>query len=301
VSATDRSGSGTPRGRVYALLVLTTILWGAGPVAGKVALAGIPTITLGALRFVLSALILLVAASGRIASWRTLSRQDVGMLLLLGSLGIFVNHLLFFYALGLAPASHASIIAPTTSPIWTILMAVWLAGERVGRSQVVGIALCMGGVVLVVQPTGGTAEAAAVLLGDFLFLLAGLTWGIYSYLCKVALRRMSTESVLAYAMGVGGLALCPLALAERPWVTLPAASVASWAGLLYLAVANTVLAFSWWNLGIQRVGAGRTATFSNLVPVFGVAIAALVLGERLTAVQFAGGGLCLVGVWLCQR
>jgi drug/metabolite transporter (DMT)-like permease len=282
-------------------LVLTTILWGAGPVAGKVALAGIPTITLGALRFVLSALILLAAASGRIASWRTLSRQDVGMLLLLGGLGIFVNHLLFFYALGLAPASHASIIAPTTSPIWTILMAVWLAQERVGRSQIVGIALCMGGVVLVVQPTGGTGEAAAVLLGDLLFLLAGLTWGIYSSLCKVAMRRMSTESVLAYAMGLGGLALCPLALAERPWATLPAASVASWAGLLYLAVANTVLAFSWWNLGIQRVGAGRTATFSNLVPVFGVAIAALVLGERLTAAQLAGGGLCLVGVWLCQR
>lgn len=299
--AADRSGAGPSRGRVYALLILTTILWGAGPVAGKTALTGIPTITLGALRFLISALILFVAAYDRVASWRTLSRQDLGMLALLGGLGVFINHLLFFYALGMAPASHASIIAPTTSPIWTIFMAAWLAQERVSRSQAIGTALCMGGVVLVVQPTGGTAEAAGILLGDFLFVLAGATWGVYSYLCKVAMRRMSTESVLAYAMAIGGVTLAPLALAERPWQTLPSATLAAWSGLLYLAVANTVLAFYWWNLGIQRVGAGRTATFSNLIPVFGVAVAAFVLGERLTAAQLAGGGLCLVGVWLCQR
>ena len=57
----------------------------------------------------------------------------------------------------------------------------------------------------------------------------------------------------------------------------------------------------WWNLGIQRVGAGRTAVFSNLVPVFGVAVAGLVLGEWLNGLQLLGGGLCLCGVWLCQR
>ena len=299
--AAERADAWGARGRVYALLILTTILWGAGPVAGKTALTGIPTITLGALRFLLSALILLAVASDRVASWRTLSRRDLGLLALLGGLGVFVNHLLFFYALGMAPASHASIIAPTTSPIWTIVMAVWLAQERVSRSQAIGTALCMAGVLLVVRPTGGTAEAAGILLGDFLFFLAGATWGVYSYLCKVAMRRMSPESVLAYAMGIGGAALVPCALVERPWATVPGATLAAWGGLLYLAVANTVLAFSWWNLGIQRVGAGRTAAFSNLIPVFGVAIAAYVLGERLTAAQLAGGGLCLAGVWLCQR
>jgi len=298
----DRSGVPTPAGRIYVLLVLTALLWGAGPVAGKIALEGIPTITLGMLRFGLASLTLFLVAHPRIAGWRTLVRRDFIALILLGILGASLNHLFFFFALGLAPASHASIIAPTTSPIWTVLLAARLAHEPVGRAQMGGILVCMLGVALVVRPSGGMgAGVAPVLLGDFLFLLAGLSWGIYSYLCKVAMRRHSAETILAYGMAIGSLELLPFALLERPWMVLPGASPAAWGGLAYLVVANTVLAYLWWNLGIQRVGAGRTAIFSNLVPVFGVLIAGAVLGERLGPAQLIGGALSLGGVWLCQR
>jgi drug/metabolite transporter (DMT)-like permease len=102
-------------------------------------------------------------------------------------------------------------------------------------------------------------------------------------------------------LGVGGALLLPLALSERPWIALAHTPVAAWGGLAYLVVATTLLAYLWWNLGIQRVGAGRTAIFSNLVPPFGVLIAWLVLGESLTALQLLGGGLCLAGVWVCQQ
>jgi len=291
-----------PVGHIYILLLLTTVLWGAGPVAGKIALQGIPTITVGVLRFGLASLILFLVARSRISGWRTLGRQDLILLLVLGILGASVNHLVFFFALGLAPASHASIIAPTTSPIWTLLLAARLAGERVSRGQVGGILLCMLGVVLIVRPSAGAGGSAlGILLGDFLFLLAGLSWGIYSYFCKVAMRRHSAETILAYAMGVGGSLLLPLALPERPWIALAHTPVTAWGGLAYLVVANTLLAYLWWNMGIQRVGAGRTAIFSNLVPPFGVLIAWLTLGERLTPLQLMGGGLCLIGVWVCQR
>jgi drug/metabolite transporter (DMT)-like permease len=140
-----------------------------------------------------------------------------------------------------------------------------------------------------------------MLLGDGLSLLAGLSWGIYLYLCKVAMRRHSAETILAYAMGMGGVLLLPLALLERPWIALASTPIAAWGRLAYLVVANTLLAYLWWNLGIQQVGAGRTAVFSNLVPPFGVLIAWLALGERLTPLQLMGGGLCLIGVWVCQR
>jgi drug/metabolite transporter (DMT)-like permease len=247
----------TNLGRVYAMLVLTTMLWGAGPVAGKFALSGIPTVTLGVLRFGLAAAILCLVARPR---WRALGWQDLAILGALGMLGVFLNHLCFFFALGWAPASHASIIAPTTSPIWTMVLAAWREGERVSRSQGVGILVCALGVVLVVQPGPDTwASSSTVLIGDLLFLLAGITWGIYSYLVKVAMRRLSSETILAGSMASGALLLVPLALLERPWAAQGGVSLAAWGGLAYLVVANTLLAFYWWNLGIQRVGAGRTA------------------------------------------
>jgi drug/metabolite transporter (DMT)-like permease len=117
----------------------------------------------------------------------------------------------------------------------------------------------------------------------------------------MAMRRHSAETILAYAIGIGGLLLVPMALPERPWVALRTTTLAAWGGLAYLVVANTLLAYLWWNRGIQQVGAGRTAIFSNLVPPFGVLIAGVVLGERLAVPQLLGGVLCLVGVWVCQR
>ncbi len=69
---------------------------------------------------------------------------------------------------------------------------------------------------------------------------------------------------------------------------------------MYLTVAGTLLAFFWWNVAIQRVGAGRTAVFTNLVPVFGVLLSWFVLGERLTPFQLLGGLLTVTGVWVCQ-
>jgi drug/metabolite transporter (DMT)-like permease len=287
-------------GRVYLWLLLATVFWGGGPVAGKIALQGVPTITLGVLRFGAAAAILVAVYGSRLAHRRALRWSNLSMLALLGALGIFLNHIFYFIALGQAPASHAAIIAPTTSPIWTILLAGWLAGERTGRRQAAGIALCIAGVVLVVQPTSSQA-AREVLIGDLLFGISGLAWGVYSYLSKVAMRRLDPETILTYAMAIGSLMLVPFALFEQPWIALRATPPSAWLGVLYMIVAGTLLAYVWWNLGIQRVGAGRTAVFTNLVPVFGVLIAWRAWGERLSIAQLAGAALCLLGVWVCQQ
>ncbi len=138
------------------------------------------------------------------------------------------------------------------------------------------------------------------LLGDLFYILGGMAWGLYSFLSKVAMHRLSALATLAYGMAIGCVFLIPVAAMERPWVALASASPLAWASVLYLIVAGTLLAFFWWNLAIQRVGAGRTAVFTNLVPVFGVLLAWWVLGERLTPLQLFGGLLTVAGVWVCQ-
>lgn len=286
---------------VYGLIVLTTVLWGGGPVAGKLALQGFPLMTIGVLRFGIAALILAALGLARFSRGTALSRSDVAMLVALGVTGFFLSHVLFMLGLRLAPASHASIIAPTTSPIWTMLLAGRLGGERVAPAQWAGTAVCAAGVLLVIRPAGAAgADAGLVLLGDLSLLAGGAAWGIYSYLSRVTMRRVPSAVALTHATWIGTALLLPLAVLERPWSALPAASGAAWLGLLYLAVPNTLLALLLWNLGIQRVGAGRTAVFTNLVPVFGVLTAWVALGDRLTPMQLAGGGLSLLGVWVAQ-
>jgi drug/metabolite transporter (DMT)-like permease len=288
-------------GLTYARLLLATVFWGGTAVAGKIVIAGLPPLTAGVLRYGAAAVLLGVAFRRRLPNPAVLGPKDLAMLLAIGALGTFLNHVLFFFGLVWAPAAHGALIPPTTSPIWMLVLAARLGRERVGRAQVAGIALCLVGVVLVVRPERLLTEGGAgVLFGDLLFLLGGLTWALYSHLSRVAMQRLSAGGILAVGMAVGSLLLLPFALAERPWAALAAAGAASWLALAYLTLMGTVLAFLWWNVGIRRLGTGRAAAFSNLVPVFGVLAAWLVLGERLGGWQVLGAGLALLGVLICQ-
>lgn len=138
-------------GRTYVLLLLAILLWGGSPVAGKLAVREIPPVTVGVLRYGSSAAILIALFWSRLPDRRRLRRRDWWLLTTVGMLGTFLNHIFFYWGLVLAPASHAAILSPTTSPIWTMLFAAWLAGERITRSQVVGAFLCVLGVILVAQ------------------------------------------------------------------------------------------------------------------------------------------------------
>ena len=294
-----RPAGGT--GLTYVRLLLATAFWGGTAVAGKLVIAGLPPLTAGVLRYGAAALMLGVAFRRRLPNPAVLDTRDLAMLLAIGTFGTFLNHALFFFGLVWAPAAHGALIPPTTSPIWMLLLAARLGRERVGPAQVTGIALCLAGVVLVVRPERLVAGGGAgVLVGDLLFLLSGLCWALYSHLSRLAMQRLSPGGILAVGMAVGSLLLLPFAIAERPWGAMATAGPASWLALAYLTVAGTVLAFLWWNVGIRRLGTGRAAAFSNLVPVFGVLAAWLVLGERLGGWQVLGAGLALVGVLVCQ-
>jgi len=290
-----------PLVRIYLLLLLAIVLWGGSPVAGKLAVREIPPVTVGVLRYGAASLVLFALFGRRLPAWRELGRRERWLLVSVGALGIFLNHILFYVGLVLAPASHGAILSPTTSPIWTMLLATRFGGERVTRAQIAGMTLCMVGVVLVTWPgSSAVTMTGMVLLGDVLFLMSGLAWGTYSFLTKMAMRGLSAMATLAYGMAIGSVLLVPVALLERPWGSLAGASFAAWASVLYVTVAATLLASFWWNLAIQRMGAARTAVFGNLTPVFGVLLSWWMLGERLTPIQLLGGLLTVAGVWVCQ-
>ena len=254
------------------------------------------------LRYGITALLLLLLFRAQLPSPWALRTRDRWLLVWIGIFGTFLNHTFFFVALSYAPAAHGALIPPTTSPVWTMLLAARRGQERITGFQGAGMVLCLVGVVLVVHPARLlTGEGLGVLLGDGLFIISGMAWGVYSYLSAVAMRRLSPVTTLAFGMVVGTLFLIPTALLERPWATLRFAHVSAWSALALLVLACTLLAYLWWNVALARVGAGRTAVFTNLVPLFGILLSWLLLGERLEPIQLVGGLLAVSGVVACQR
>jgi drug/metabolite transporter (DMT)-like permease len=287
--------------RTYLLLLLAILFWGGTAVAGKLVIQDVPPLTTGVLRYGCTALLLLLLFGSQLPSPWALRTRDRWLLFWIGIFGTYLNHTFFFFALSYAPASHGALIPSTTSPLWTMLLAARRGQERIARIQVFGMVLCLVGVVLVVHPDRLlTGEGLGVLLGDGLFIIGGMAWGVYSYLSAVAMRRLSAVTTLTFGMVVGTLLLIPTALIERPWATVRLTHASAWIALAFLVVACTLLAFLWWNVALARVGASRTAVFTNLVPLFGILLAWILLGERLTVIQLAGGFLSVAGVVACQ-
>lgn len=273
-------------------------MFGGTWVAGRWAVEELPVFMVAELRFGLAAVLLALWALLARRRLSPVRRADLPLIAGLGLTGVAGYNWLFLTGLTLAPASDGSILVPGTIPILTMILAVVLLGERIGRRAVVGMAVAVVGLLVVIGPgrdTGGTR-----LTGDVLFLTSAGIWAMYNVLVRVAGRRFDAISATLYAMLAGAMVLLPLALLSGSLVALQQASGRAWASIAYLVVLGSILAFIFLQVGVARIGAARASAFTLLVPLFGVGLSVAFLGERPTLLAIAGGGVVLAGLWLIQ-
>ncbi|MBI5879806.1 MAG: DMT family transporter [Chloroflexi bacterium] len=268
------------------------VIWGGMYVVSKVVLDVIPPVTLVAIRFAVSSLVLLTAM--RLSGARPpANRRDTWFIVLTGLVGFGISIVLQFAGTKLTTAANGALVT-SASPAFIVLFAWLLAGEPLTRRKVAGLALATVGVVVVINPTGLSASLA----GNLILLGAALTWGLYSVMVRLAVRSSPALTVSAYAGLAGALFtafLSPFELAGSPIGDLTPGILL---GVLYLAVVSTALAMYLWNKALELLGAGMTSIFFFAQPVAGAALGWLLLGERLDANFFAGGALILLAVAL---
>lgn len=285
----------------YGLLLVVVCIWGSYPTLVKIALRDMPPFTLAALRCVLASAIL----SGLL--WRErgegdspITRADLPALVVLGISGITVSTSIFYLAVSLTTASNAVILTAST-PILVAVGGHWFFGERLQRLQWTGVACSALGVLLTITRGDWRLFETPPHLGDGIVLAGQVAWATYTLYGKRVLTRLSPRAATTAAYLVGTTFLIPLALILAP--AFPPATMTSlpaWAVVVFQGTLGT-LAHVWYYRGVQTVGASVTATFTNLQPLVGVALATLLLGESVRFAQVLGAGAILVGVWLTTR
>ncbi len=209
--------------------------------------------------------------------------------------------ILFINGMAQASAGTAALILATT-PIFVAIYAHLLGIERAKPLVWAGILLSFAGIVLII--VGGSQQIdlrGGAALGSLLMLGSAMGWAGYVAGSGTLLRRHSPLKVTTMSMMFGTPLLVLVSLPQiiaQPWGSVPAGG---WAGLLYSSSLSIALAYVLWTTGIQRVGTARTAVFQNLVPVFTVILAWLVLGDRLAPLQLAGAAAVLTGILLTRR
>jgi drug/metabolite transporter (DMT)-like permease len=287
------------RAIALAVVALCNVLWAGSYVAGKAALDQVSFATLNALRLTVAAAVLapLVIRNRHLLPRTRADRAALAAIALFSFCG---NKALEFLGLSLTTATDTALLI-TSESLVTVALAVLFLGERLRRD--IAAAVVIGGVgVYVIVERGFVAPhlpRGTAAVGDAL-VVASL---VLESIATIAGARLMTHSrspitltgaaivlslVVWVPTGVG------VAIHEGP----PRLDLAGWAGVVYLALVTTVVAYSGWYWALQRLSAQEVTPFLLLQPVAGTLIAAVVRGARPGPAAVAGGILVLVGVAL---
>ena len=278
---------------VYLLVTLSAIFWGANFVLAGPILADLSPLWAAALRFVLGATLMLIIAGIRREDLFGLLRRNAAAYLLLGFVGITLFNMLFFFGLQTTTANNAALVM-AINPLLTTLLAALFLSERPTVRHLVALPIALLGVAIVIsQGSMHKLITLHVAHGDLLLLVASFSWAIYNVLGKRFMPKGSSIVNTAWTLTAGAAFLTAIALGSG--AHMGALDIKASLAMAVMVVGGTVLAYLFWNIGITRLGAARTAIFLNLVPVSAMLIS-LVLGEPPTAAQLIGGLLVLGGI-----
>ena len=285
------------QGRLFAMacLVLAMALWGSSFIALKFAFAELPPMWVIFGRMALGSLVFLLA-------WRWRGRLDYRpgdwrYLLALAACEPCLYFIFEALALQHTSATQAGMITALL-PLLVAMGAFLFLHERVARSTWAGFFLAVVGAIWLSLASEADSHAPAPLLGNFYEFVAMLCATCYTLLLKFLSERYSPFVLTAMQAFIGSLFFLPLALVTEP---LPSQfSLLGVGSVVYLGVVVTVGAYGLYNFGVSRLPASQASGFTNLLPVFTLIFAALLLGESLTPAQYAAAALVFVGVALSQ-
>lgn len=294
------------RSGVFALATLCCILWGSAYPAIKngyallhIAPSDIASQMLFAgWRFALAGAILLMVATAMKKQILALSRRQMGQVALLGLTQTAIQYV-FFYV-GLAHASGVkSSIMNATGVFFSVVLAHFIyANDRLSARKLLGCAVGFLGVV-VVNLGGGALGFDFSLLGEGFVIIAAFVLAAASIYGKRLSASMDPMVMTGWQLLVGGLILTGVGMAGGG--RLEGFNPQSGALLLYMALLSSV-AFAVWSLLLKHNPVGMIAAFNFLVPVFGVALSAIFLGESLLRWSYlAALALVCGGIWLVTR
>lgn len=277
------------------LALLVVVVWGLNFVVIKVGLHNMPPLLLAGLRFLLVAFPALFFVA----------RPKVPLRLLLGyGLTISFGQFAFLFSaikFGM-PAGLASLVLQAQA-FFTILLGAFAFGERLQGKQLAGITLAVFGVLVLIESSLNGQHVAV--LGFMLTLAAALSWACGNIFNKKIMQLENRPAVMSLVVWSALIPIVPFLLASLMFdgpaailQSLVAIDLTTILSLIYLAFIATIVGYGIWGSLLERYETWRVAPLSLLVPVVGLASAALLLEETLNLLQLVGATLIMAGLYI---
>ena len=293
-------------------MILVVFSWGMAWAVGRILALGLPPMTGAWLRYVLTMVLFYLwfvgrALKGNEVNWLPTGRQTWRTLTLIAITGVLGYQVFFMNGMRLTAAGDASLII-TFNPIFTVLLAAPMLGQQISRKMFVGLFYGFIGVAVVTGWSPNTdIPFEDRILGDLMILLASLNWAMTTNNTKRMMeqrngeQKATTLEIVVWYSLIGTVLLTPLAAWETWQYGIPEPTLTDWYAIIYLAAISTVLAYYWFAIGVEKLGATAASSYIFLMPVFGVLGGVILLDENIGWTLLLGFILIVIGVRVVQR
>ena len=232
-------------------------------------------------RFFLAGIFTFVIGSVMERKLLTVKRASVKYVAAQGVLQTAMQYFFFYVGLANTTGAKGSVINASNAFISIIAAAVLIRTEKITWKKAVGCAIGFAGVIVINLSPGAWGDGFH-LLGEGMIFMSALCYGISSVTLKMISDRESPVTITAYQLLIGGAILVISGIVSGGSVT-----GFTWKSSLllgYMALLSTV-AFSIWSLLLKYNSVGKVTIYGFSIPVFGVALSALFLGENILSWQ----------------
>jgi len=285
----------------YVLLTLSPLFWAGNWIIGRGLHADIPPMAMTFFRWLFAIVILAPFAWRHVKRDWPILRTHWKFLVVLGAIGVGTHNSLAYLGLNYTTATNG-VILNSFIPVMIVTMSWLFLREKLQPMQLVGVAISLAGVLTILSEGQlQTLLGFRLNIGDIFIILSMAMWSVYTIMLRWRPRGLNVISFLWVVGIIGNTCVLPLWLGEMALGHFIAWSWTNLAALLAVALCSSVLAYLFWNRGVEEVGANVAGLFVHLMPVFGIVLAWLFLNEELAPYHVMGIVLILSGIWLTSR
>ena len=283
------------------LAIIATLIWSGNFVIAKALNNKISPFSLSFYRWLTASLIIFPFAIKQCRSQWKLVRQSWLYLFWASLSGIALFNSFVYIGAHYTSAINLALIGTTSSPIMAVILARIFLKEKIGCLKLAGMILCSLGVLfLLLKGNFQNLLSLHFSTGDLWSLLAAFSFAMYNTLVKKKPAGISPVNFLFVIFSSGTIILLPFFIWE--FIHYPAVHISSQLifSILYIGIGASVICFFIWNIAIGKLGAGRTALFGNLIPLFSSIEAAIILHEDFTWIHISSMVIIFAGIVLAN-
>ena len=281
----------------HLLFLIMSLIWGATWIATKAGLAAMPPFFFGAARYVLVSAVLLFV----VRDLRVVFRGRALRLIITGMLVVVATYAFIYWGMQYVASGVSGVVNMSMNPVCLFGLAILLGQERPTWRHALALVFGIAGLGLLFSGkatmTGDTMElwgAAALVAGSLAYCLGS----VFSrpLLDQITPLQLTAAQGLVGAIGLTALSLVVEPVSGATFVAL--LTPAPLAGLLFLVVCGTFIAYIIFLRLMRDWGASRAGLYSFVSPVVALILGAVVYGEPLTWREIAGAAIMLLAAWI---